>query len=228
MSRLNRIGNRVINHAFAFIHGRDLADILSGYRAFTRESFERLSLSAEGFGIETEMAVECVRRNVQTVVVPIIYESRPEESETNLRPFRDGGVILLTLYRMARTNNPIFYFGSVGALSILSGVILAVYVLWEWLVYSISHNILALASGVSILFGLQLLMFGVLSDLVVTMNREHSRRIERLSDRLPETDDTAGAAAGQPGDAEAGNGAPAADGDAQGRPEDDLDVEDRR
>ena len=36
MTRLNRVGNRIINGAFSFIHGHDYADILSGYRAFSR------------------------------------------------------------------------------------------------------------------------------------------------------------------------------------------------
>ncbi|MEF8901524.1 MAG: S-layer glycoprotein N-glycosyltransferase AglJ [Halovenus sp.] len=230
MSRLNRLGNGLINRAFRFIHGRDFGDILSGYRAFTRESFERLSLSAEGFGIETEMAVECVRRNVQTTVVPITYESRPEESQTNLRPIRDGGVIILTLYQMARTNNPLFYFGSLGVLSILTGALLAVYVAWEWFLHGISHNILALVSGVSVLFGLQLVMFGVLSDLVVTMNREHSRRIERLSDRLPDAGDTVQPSGERPDGTDAGDRAPATDGNADSPQQEELDrgVEDRR
>lgn len=184
MSRLNRFGNRIINRAFRFIHGRNLQDILSGYRAFTTESFERLDLSADGFGIETEMAVECVRHNVHTVVVPITYESRPEESETNLRPFRDGAIIVGTLYQMARKNNPIFYFGSVGFFSVLIGIVLATFVLYRWLFRGINHDIVALASGVTILFGVQLVMFGVLSDLIVTANREQRRRIDRVHDRL--------------------------------------------
>lgn len=184
MTRLNRFGNRLINRAFGFVHGSDLTDILSGYRAFTRESFDRLSLSADGFGIETEMAVECVRHNVHTVVVPITYESRPEESETNLRPFRDGAIIVGTLYQMARKNNPIFYFGSVGFFSVLIGIVLATFVLYRWLFRGINHDIVALASGVTILFGVQLVMFGVLSDLIVTANREQRRRIDRVHDRL--------------------------------------------
>src|SRR6056297_1061777 len=60
MTRLNQVGNRIINGAFRTIHGQNLQDILSGYRAFTRESFERFALDADGFTIETEMAVECV------------------------------------------------------------------------------------------------------------------------------------------------------------------------
>jgi dolichol-phosphate mannosyltransferase len=186
MSSLNQFGNRLINRAFRTIHGRNLEDILSGYRAFTLESARRLSLTADGFGIETEMSVECVKHNVDTAVVPITYEPRPDESETNLRPFRDGAVILTTLYQMAKTNNPLFYFGSVGTLSTLTGLLIAGYVAYEWFVRSISHEVLAVVAGVGILFGVQLLMFGVLSDMIVALNREQTRRIERLAKELGE------------------------------------------
>ena len=101
MTKLNQIGNRIINSAFATIHGRDLTDILSGYRAFTRESFEQLTLSADGFGIETEMAVECAKRDIPTAVVPITYLERPAGSNTNLHPIKDGGIIFLELFRRA-------------------------------------------------------------------------------------------------------------------------------
>jgi dolichol-phosphate mannosyltransferase len=187
MSRLNRVGNRIINRAFRFIHGRDLVDILSGYRAFTRESAERSALTADGFGIETEFAVECVKHDIETAVVPITYEARPAASETNLDPFRDGAVIILTLYQMARTNNPLFYFGSVGVTSILAGIALAGYVAVEWFTRNISHEVIAVVSGVAILLGIQLVMFGVLSDLIVTVNREQTRQFERLAERLSDS-----------------------------------------
>ena len=184
MTRLNQVGNRVINGAFSLIHGHDYADILSGYRAFTRESFLRLSLSAEGFGIETEMAVECVKHGVHTVVVPITYLPRPDESETNLRPVRDGGLILVTLYRMAKTNNPLFYFGSVGFSTIAMGVILGIYVLYDWFVRGISHEVVATIGGIAVVLGIQLLMFGVLSDMIVTVNREQTQQLENIANRL--------------------------------------------
>ncbi|PSP85587.1 TIGR04182 family glycosyltransferase [Halobacteriales archaeon QS_6_64_34] len=189
MTRLNQVGNRVINGAFSLIHGHDYADILSGYRAFTRESFLRLSLSAEGFGIETEMAVECVKYGVRTAVVPITYLPRPDESETNLRPVRDGGLILVTLYRMAKTNNPLFYFGSVGFSTIAMGAILGVYVLYEWFVRGIPHEIIATVGGIAIVLGIQLLMFGVLSDMIVTVNREQTQQLENIANRLNDRND---------------------------------------
>ncbi|MFH5798945.1 S-layer glycoprotein N-glycosyltransferase AglJ [Haladaptatus sp. CMAA 1911] len=178
MPRLNHFGNRVINRAFSIIHGSDFKDILSGYRAFTRKSAERAYLTSDGFGVETELAVECVKHGVPTVVVPIQYEERPDDSETNLHPLWDGGDIIMTLYQLAKTNNPLFYFGSVGMLSGLFGVFLGVYVGVEWVTRNISHEVLAVVAGISIVFGLQLLMFGVLSDMIVTLHREQMRRID--------------------------------------------------
>jgi dolichol-phosphate mannosyltransferase len=192
MTRLNQVGNRLINRAFAVVHGRDLVDILSGYRAFSLASARRLNLTADGFGIETQMAVECVKHEVETAVVPITYDPRPGGSETNLHPVTDGARIILTLYQMAKTNNPLFYFGSVGTLSTLFGLLLGGYVAVEWFTRSISHEVLAFLAGVAILFGVQLLMFGVISDLIVTLNREQTRQFERLADRIAERSDEPG------------------------------------
>jgi len=178
MTRFNRVGNRLINRGFALVHGEAFTDILSGYRAFTRESFLRMTLSADGFGIETEMAVECAKHGIPTAVVPITYHPRPSGSDTNLRPIRDGGIIFLELYRRAKTNNPLFYFGSLGVLSTTTGVVIAAYVLVEWITRNVSHEVLAVVSGFGIIVGVQLLMFGVLADLVLSLHRDTLQKID--------------------------------------------------
>ena len=184
MTRLNAVGNGLINRTFGVIHGRDLRDILSGYRAFTKESFERFRLRSDGFGIETELAVECVRNGVTTAVVPIRYEKRPDNSETNLHPVKDGGRIFLTLYRLARMNNPIFYFGSIAGLGVMIGLVIGGFVGYEYFVRGVSREVMALLSAFFILLSVQLLMFGVLSDIIISVNREQSRRIEQLAEQL--------------------------------------------
>jgi len=189
MSGFNRVGNRIINRAFSVIHGRHLRDILSGYRAFTRRSVRRSTLTSEGFGIETEFATECVKHGVTTEVVPIRYCTRPTGSETNLHPVRDGAGIFLTLYRLTKTSNPLFYFGSIGSVSAVVGVVLGAYVAYDWVVNGVSHEVLAVVGTLGILLGVQLLMFGVLSDMIVTLNREQTRRLEEVARRLTATDD---------------------------------------
>ncbi len=181
MTSLNRFGNSLINRSFRFIHGADHTDILSGYRAFTVDSFERLSLTADGFTIETELAVECVKNGIKTTVVPVSYSARPDHSETNLHPITDGATIILALYTLAKTNNPLFYFGSLGVAGILSGSAIAGYVLWQWIQFQQGHEILAIVSAAAILLGVQLIMFGVLSDMLVTLHREQRRRLEQIA-----------------------------------------------
>ena len=184
MTRLNHVGNRIINRMFSVVHGRELVDILSGYRAFTTQSFERSNLRSDGFGIETELAVECVRMGIPTEVVPIRYEARPGGSETNLHPLKDGGRIFLTLYTLTKTNNPIYYFGSVAMAGTLVGTVLGAYVGYDYFVNGVSHEVIAVLATFFILLSVQLLMFGVLSDVIVSVNREQTRRLEELSDRL--------------------------------------------
>ncbi len=189
MTRLNGVGNRLINRSFRVIHGAAYDDILSGYRAFTTESMDGLALESDGFTIETELAVECVKHGVKTAVVPVTYRSRPEESDTNLHPIRDGGRIIFTLYSLAKTNNPLFYFGSLGVGATVSGGLVACYVLIRWLWYGISHEILAVVAAAGIILGVQLLMFGVLSDMVVTLHREQRTRLEQMAQKNGWTDD---------------------------------------
>jgi dolichol-phosphate mannosyltransferase len=181
MTRLNRLGNKIINRGFAFIHGENYRDILSGYRAFRTDSFRQLTLSADGFGIETEMAVECAKSGIKTDVVPVTYRPRPDGSSTNLHPIKDGGIIFLELYRKAKTSNPLFYFGSVGLMSTITGLGLATFVIYRWFAAGVGHEIIAVGATASVLFGVQLLMFGVLADLLLSLHHEQLTRLDRLA-----------------------------------------------
>ncbi|MDZ7850765.1 MAG: S-layer glycoprotein N-glycosyltransferase AglJ [Halodesulfurarchaeum sp.] len=189
MTRLNKVGNRIFNGVFKRVHGEDHGDILSGYRAFTRDSFDRMHLQAEGFGIETEIAVECVKRGLEVAVVPITYRARPAESDPNLNPIADGGRILLTLYSLAKTTNPLFYFGSIGAVIFGGGVVLGGYVGIEYFTQGISHEIIAVVATLALLLGGQLILFGFLADMLASLHRERLRRFDELDERLEALDD---------------------------------------
>jgi dolichol-phosphate mannosyltransferase len=186
MTRFNDIGNSIFNWLFKAIHGEDFVDILSGYRAFTRKSFLRLQLRADGFGIETEMCVECARRDIPVSIVPITYLPRPDGSSTNLHPIKDGWIILVALYRRAKTSNPLFYFGSVGIAFGIAGVLIELFVVYDWVYNRVSHEVLAFAGGTFLILAVQFLVFGMLSDLVVTLHRELLDRVESVEERVPE------------------------------------------
>lgn len=167
--RLHRIGNWGVNRLFGFGYGIRLNDILSGYRALTREAVKKMNLKKGGFEVETEMVIESVKKGIRMKEVPIRYEERKGESKLNF--LRDGSRIAYTLYVLARTHNPIFYFGIIGALLIAAGVILGIYVTMEWL-KGITHVPLTVLTALLIISGVQFFIFGLFGDLLVTLQKE--------------------------------------------------------
>ena len=180
LTRLNLLGNQILNLMFKIAHGRDLRDILSGYRAFTLHSIRQMTLRETGFEIETEMAVEALRIGQRIAIVPVRYLARPG-TVTKLSPFQDGVKIFSTIYRLAKMNNPIFYFGIIGLFISLAGGITGVYVILEWL-KNIDPLPLTILTVLLITIGFQIFMFGVISDMLLGFHRETINLIEQLHD----------------------------------------------
>ncbi|MDD1696556.1 MAG: S-layer glycoprotein N-glycosyltransferase AglJ [Methanoregula sp.] len=182
-SRLNLFGNHMLNLLFKVAHSRDLHDILSGYRAFTRLAIQQMNLREKGFEIETEISVESVRNGQRIMVVPIKYSRRPG-TPTKLSPFHDGIKIVSTIYRLARVNNPMFYFGMMGLFTSALGIITGIYVFLEWL-KGIDHIPLTILTVLLIVVGIEIFMFGMISDMLLVFHREIIREIQLLQPQKP-------------------------------------------
>ena len=182
-SRLNLFGNHMVNLLFKVAHSRDLHDILSGYRGFTRSAIHQMNLKQKGFEIETEISVESVRNGQRVMVVPIKYSRRPG-TVTKLSPFHDGIKIVSTIYRLARMNNPLFFFGMMGVFTTVLGILTGIYVLHEWL-QGIDHIPLTILTVLLIVVGIEIFMFGMISDMLLVFHREIIREIQLLQPKPP-------------------------------------------
>ncbi|MBW6470029.1 MAG: S-layer glycoprotein N-glycosyltransferase AglJ [Methanosarcinaceae archaeon] len=175
-TRLNLFGNRILNKIFGLAYGEWLNDILTGYRAFTRDAVRSLELNKMGFEIETEITVECIKKDLKTIEVPITYLARHSKAETKLNPMKDGFKIGMTIYKLAKMHNPLFYFGIIGGILIIIGSGIGLFVVNEWM-HGITRIPLTMLTALLIISGFQMFIFGVLSDLIVTLHRETMRAI---------------------------------------------------
>jgi len=178
-SRLNLFGNQFINRLFKLAQGKFLFDILSGYRAFTSESIKQLHLKETGFEIETEISAEAVRNDQKIKIVPIRYFKRPG-TNTKLNPFHDGLKITTTIYRLAKSNNPMFYFGLIGVIIMIAGFITGTYILFEWFL-GIDHLPLTVLTVLLVVVGFQIFMFGVISDMLLGYHREVMYELQQIN-----------------------------------------------
>ena len=134
MGRFHVFGNWLVGKLINVIFGADLGDIMSGYRAFTREAAMNLPIMAYGFDIETEMTIQCLYRRWVVREVPIAYRERPEGSVSKLSTFRDGMRVIFRILSLFRSYKPLTFFGGMGIFFFLMSCGMAAAVrLGDWL-----------------------------------------------------------------------------------------------
>lgn len=121
--RFHVFGNRLVRSMINVIFRADLKDIMSGYRAFTRDVAMNLPILAYGFDIETEMTVQCLYRKWIIREVSVPYGVRPEGSESKLNTVHDGLRVVFRILNVFRSYKPLTFFGGLGILFLLAGCV---------------------------------------------------------------------------------------------------------
>lgn len=175
---LNLFGNKILSKMFGLAYGAWITDVLSGYRAFSRKSIKELELNKTGFETETEITIEGVKKDQKIVEVPVTYLPRHEKAVTKLNPIKDGLKIGHTMYQLTKTHNPLLYFGLLGAVFTILGTCVGVYVVLEWL-RGITRIPMTIFATLLIMMGVQMFIFGLLSDLLALFHKEMMREIKK-------------------------------------------------
>jgi glycosyltransferase involved in cell wall biosynthesis len=119
--RLNLLGNRVFLSTLNAVFRVRLTDILSGYRAFSREFVKTVALVGGGFEVETELTIKALEAGFRVAEVPVDLDSRPQGSFSKIRPLNDGLRILGTIFALMRDYKPLTFFGCLAIVLTLGG-----------------------------------------------------------------------------------------------------------
>lgn len=100
MTLIRRIGNRIFLSLVNWFWSTGYTDLCYGFGAFTKNAIEQLSprLKSKNFEIETEIFIKAKKLRLKVLEVPSI-EFRRRKGKSNLKAFRDGFVILRTIFR---------------------------------------------------------------------------------------------------------------------------------
>ena len=103
LSPLHQFGNFCLNEAFRLKHSVHVADLCSGYRAFTKGCIKSFDLSVDGFEVEAEMTLQTLRSGLKLHEEYVTYVPRRNGEHPKLRSFTDGYRILRTVLAMPQT-----------------------------------------------------------------------------------------------------------------------------
>ena len=122
MPFVNRVGNRMLSLVAKLALGLNVYDTQSGMRAFTSELLDSMHLVAVGMPLAMEMLAEARSVDARICEVPISY--RPRVGKTKLNPIKDGGRILGVTVRLMFDIRPLLFFGSIGGVLGIVGLLL--------------------------------------------------------------------------------------------------------
>ncbi|MBI4173269.1 MAG: glycosyltransferase [Candidatus Aenigmarchaeota archaeon] len=161
----NSIGNAAFNMFLWFAYNKRFRDTQSGYRALTKSLAKSVVLAYDDFQVEAEMTVEALEKGFSIAEVPISYRKRI--GKTKLNPLVDGWKIGLALVRFLRDYKPLKFFWSLSAASLAISLVFFYRVFTEFLDTGKVKLIgSALLSGVLFLLAIELLIAGLLADLL--------------------------------------------------------------
>jgi glycosyltransferase involved in cell wall biosynthesis len=177
--RLQVLGSGVVGRAA----GIETPDATSGFRALSREAALRtLVLSNYSYTLESLIQAGARRAAVEFVPIGINPQTRPSRLMRSIPHYiRKSGVTILRAYTMYR---PLRVFTTTGIITILLGLIPAIRFLYFYLTGNrVGHVQSLLLATILLVVGFQILLIGLLADLI-SFNRQIGEealyRIRRL------------------------------------------------
>ena len=178
---LHVFGNNLVRRLVNWIFKSNLSDIMSGYRAFSRELVQSIPILSSGFEVETEMTIRILDYGFRIKEVPLPYRERPEGSVSKLRTFHDGFRVLAEIARIAKAYKPFTFFGGIGLAFILAGGILGIWVILDYLEDEYVNKVptAILATGFMLL-GFGSMGIGILLNTISYRFRENMRQLHKI------------------------------------------------
>ncbi|MGB9732646.1 MAG: glycosyltransferase [Candidatus Micrarchaeales archaeon] len=174
-----QFGNMVISTTFNKLYNTNIHDFLVGLFVMSRKAYEEVKhVEPYRAGHAGVFAIELAKRGYKIAEVPINYYPRKEgTSKLTRSKFLYGVNVVGQMIRLARDYSPLLVFGGVGAIFVIAGLALGLYIIYNFL-----------STGEFTLIGRSLIAFmlfitGVLSIIagfIIDLLIEIERRLERI------------------------------------------------
>ena len=128
----HNFGNRIVRFLINFLFKNKVKDIMTGYRAFSKEFVKGFPVLSKGFVIETEMTIHAVDKNFKLVEVPVDYRDRPEGSVSKLNTYSDGIKVIRMIATLFKEYKPFYFFGLFALLFLILALIFGIPVVVEY------------------------------------------------------------------------------------------------
>lgn len=171
--RFHGFGNKLVRFLINLIFRSHIKDIMTGYRAFSRDFVKTYPVLSKGFEIETEMTIHALDKNFYIKEIPVKYKDREEGSESKLNTVSDGIKVIFTIARLFEEHKPMLFFGLFSLVLLLLSLGLGIPVLVEYLQTGLVPRFPSLiVAGFLLIIAVMTMVCGIILQVVVRKHRE--------------------------------------------------------
>ncbi len=157
-AHLRNLGNIILRRLASFLSERDITDLTSGFRAFKHDIACRfMHIYPNGYSFPSTSTLSFLMSGYNVDFIPIEAKKRPSDTQSKLRPFRDGFRFLMFILRIITLANPNRIFFPAGLIMVFLGLLITIRNLILFQQFS-SGAVLFLAGGINTIF------FGLILD----------------------------------------------------------------
>lgn len=127
------IGNRIVKFLVNKIFSCDIKDIMSGYRALSYNFVKTYPVLSRKFELETEMSIHGADKRMSIYNMTVDFKERPEGSGSSMNTFKDGFIILKTIFSLFMFYRPLLFFGLLSLILFLVSLyfFIPVFIFWK-------------------------------------------------------------------------------------------------
>lgn len=173
VSPLRAPGKWILKKTAEILSGHRIPDLNSGLRiADKKKLLGILPLCPDGFSLSATSTVAFFKTGHSVGYVPMTVRKRIGRG--TVKPVRHGMETILLLIRLIALFDPLKIFFPIGSFLVLIGVVYQIYILTAYGWHVEGGSLLAILSGLLILF------FGILADQVSAMRRQMTPVSEKI------------------------------------------------
>lgn len=169
----HNVGNRMVRLLINKLFKNKIKDIMTGYRAFSKDFVKTFPVLSKGFEIETEMTIHALDKNFLLEEVQVNYRDRPEGSESKLNTLSDGFKVIRIIFYLFRDYKPFLFFTYLSIAVALLSFLMFLPILLEYLETGLVPRFPTLiVSGVTGIVSILLWICGIILEVIVKKHKQ--------------------------------------------------------
>lgn len=169
----HNFGNKIVRFLINVLFKNKIKDIMTGYRAFSKEFVKGFPVLSKGFEIETEMTIHAVDKNFKLMEIPVDYRDRPKGSVSKLNTYSDGFKVLKMIATLFKEYKPFYFFGIFALILLILSLILGIPVVIEYFSTGLVPKFPSLiVSSIFLVISLLLWITGIILEVIVKKHKQ--------------------------------------------------------